>query len=118
MPFEVKEINARPNGFLVTFTKPVDREIASQPESYSLSTYTHLYRQAYGSPEVDHTTPQVTGATVSADGLQVHLQIDGLVQGHVHDFDFHKVRSSEDAPLVHSNAYYTLNEIPRSPIAD
>ncbi len=118
VPFEVKEINARPNGFLVTFTKPVDREIASQPESYSLSTYTHLYRQAYGSPEVDHTTPQVTGVKVSADGLQVHLQIDGLVQGHVHDFDFHKVRSSEDAPLVHSNAYYTLNEIPQSPITD
>ncbi len=112
-PFEVKEINARPDGFLVTFTKPVDQAIASKPESYSLSTYTYIYRQGYGSPEVDHTKPTVTQASVSDDGLQVHLQIDGLVQGHVHDFDFQGVRSADAEPLLHPNAYYTLNEIPR-----
>lgn len=112
VPFEIKEINARSDGFVVTFTKPVDREIASLPESYSLVTYTHIYQQGYGSPEVDHTTPQVTEAVVSSDRLQVHLLVDGLVQGHVHDFDLHHVRSAEARPLVHANAYYTLNEIP------
>lgn len=113
IPFEVEQINARPDGFLVTFTKPVDRAIASKPESYSLTTYTHIYQQGYGSPEVDHTKPTVTRASVSDDGLQVHLRIDGLVQGHVHDFDFQGVRSADAEPLVHANAYYTLNEIPR-----
>lgn len=112
IPFEIKEIKARPDGFAVTFTKPVDREIASRPESYSLTTYTHIYQQGYGSPEVDHTTPQVTAAVVSSDGLRVDLLINGLVQGHVHDFDLQHVRSAKSRPLVHSNAYYTLNEIP------
>ena len=112
-PFEVKQINARPDGFLVTFTKPVDRSIASQPESYALTTYTHIYQQGYGSPEVDHTTPKATKAVVSQDGLQVRLTIDGLVQGHVHDFDFSRIRSAEDGKLVHRKAYYTLNEIPQ-----
>lgn len=112
VPFEVKQINACPDGFLVRFTKPVDRAIASRPEAYSLTTYTHIYQQGYGSPEVDHTTPTVTSANVSADGLQVHLTIAGLVQGHVHDFDFHQVRSDNNAPLLHAKAYYTLNEIP------
>ncbi len=112
VPFEVQKINARPDGFLVTFTKPVDREIASRPETYSLTTYTHIYQQGYGSPEVDQTTPSVTRADVSGDGLRVHLHIDGLVQGHVHDFDFQHVRSEDSAALVHSKAYYTLNEIP------
>ncbi len=114
VPFEVKQINARPDGFLVTFTKPVDRQIAARPETYSLMTYTHIYQQGYGSPEVDHTTPTVVRADVSANGLQVDLQINGLVQGHVHEFDLHRVRSEKDDPLVHANAYYTLNEIPRS----
>ncbi len=113
VPFEIKELNARPDGFLVTFTKPVDSIVASRGENYSLSTYTHIYQQGYGSPEVDHTTPKVVKADVSEDGLQVHLQVDGLVQGHVHDFDLGKILSADGKKLVHVNAYYTLNEIPK-----
>lgn len=113
VPFEVKEINARPDGFLLTFTKPVDLDTAARAESYSLTTYTHIYQQGYGSPEVDHTTPRVTEASISEDGLSVRLQIDGLVQGHVHDFDLAGLRSAEQEDLVHANAYYTLNEIPK-----
>lgn len=112
VPFEVKEINALSDGFKVTFTKPVDRDVATRLDSYSLSTYTHVYQQGYGSPEVDHTTPSVTEAIVSEDGLSVRLKIAGLVQGHVHDFDFNPVRSADGGRLVHVKAYYTLNEIP------
>jgi glucose/arabinose dehydrogenase len=113
VPFEIKEINARPDGFLLTFTKPVDREVASQGDTYALQTYTHIYQQGYGSPEVDHTTPRVTKASVSADGLQVQLQVEGLVQGHIHDFALRPMRSAANEPLLHEKAYYTLNEIPR-----
>ncbi len=112
VPFEIKQINARPNGFLVTFTKPVDRDVASHPESCSLTTYTHIYQQGYGSPEVDHTTPKVTGAIVSDDGMRVELTVDGLMQGHVHEFNLSPMRSDSGEKLVHVNAYYTLNEIP------
>lgn len=115
VPFEIKQLNVLPDGFRVTFTKPVDPKIASQPESYQLATYTHLYRQGYGSPEVDQTTPTVTEAIVSDDGLTVQLKVDGLVQGHVHDFDLSPIRSSEGGKLVHTKAYYTLNEIPKRP---
>ncbi len=111
-PFEIKQINARPDGFLVTFTKPVDQAIAVKPESYALATYTHIYQQGYGSPEVDQTTPRVVRSEVSDDGLQVQLQVEGLVQGHVHDFDLSGIRSAEGKKLVHVKAYYTLNEIP------
>lgn len=113
VPFEIQRINARPNGFLISFTKPVDRAIGSNPASYLMTTYTHIYHAGYGSPEVDHTTPRVVEATVSEDGLQVLLQVEGLVQGHVHDFDLSPMRSAEEDELVHVNAYYTLNEIPR-----
>ncbi|MFK7822414.1 MAG: hypothetical protein AB8G99_27210 [Planctomycetaceae bacterium] len=112
-PFEIKQINALPDGFKVTFTKPADQDSSSDPSSYKLETYTHEYKQGYGSPEVDQTEPKVTKAIVAADGLSVELQVDGLVQGHVHDFDLSGVLSSEGKKLVHTKAYYTLNEIPR-----
>lgn len=113
VPFEIKEIKARPQGFHVTFTKPVNKELASLPQTYELKTFTHIYRQGYGSPEVDQTQPTVTKATLDADGFGVTLEVAGLVQGHVHEFHLPALRSSEDEPLLHADAYYTLNEIPR-----
>ncbi|NBV80005.1 MAG: hypothetical protein EBR62_09140, partial [Verrucomicrobia bacterium] len=43
-PFEVKEINIRPDGFLLTFTLPVDPKTAADPASYTVTTYTHIYQ--------------------------------------------------------------------------
>jgi hypothetical protein len=113
VPFEVKEINIRKDGFLVTFTKPVDKEVAARADSYAVTTYTHIYHAAYGSPEVDHTTPRVTAAVPSADGLSVHVQLDQITEDHIHDFDFAKIRAQDGKHLLHTKAYYTVNEIPR-----
>ena len=115
VPFEMKEIKAKPNGFEIAFTKPVDRNIASKLETVQLKTFTHIYQQAYGSPEVDQTTPTVTKAIVANDGLSVIIEVDGLVKGHVHDFYLPDLRSADGESLLHSSAYYTLNEIPTPP---
>ena len=113
VPFEIKEIKAKPKGFQIAFTKPVDRVIAADPLTYQLKTFTHQYQQAYGSPEVDQTTPTVTKAMVAEDGTSVIIDVDGLVQGHVHDFYLPSLRSAEADSLLHTSAYYTLNEIPK-----
>ncbi len=111
-PFEMHEMRAKPDGFEVTFTKPVDVATAGDPKSYTLQTYTYIFQSSYGSPEVDHTTPTITSIEVSADGMSARLRIDGLQRGHVHELSATGVRSSEGFPLLHSDAYYTLNYIP------
>ena len=35
VPFEIKEINIKPEGFLLTFTKPVDQKIAAKTDTYT-----------------------------------------------------------------------------------
>ena len=112
-PFEIKTITATVDGFKITFTKPVDPKIAGLATNYQLATFTHIYRQGYGSPEVDQTTPVTTQAVVSEDRMTVDLKIDNRVQGHVHDFRLPAIRSSTGEKLVHADAYYTLNEIPQ-----
>ncbi len=112
VPFEAREISARPDGFLITFTQPLESESGSQPESYRIETYTHIYRQGYGSPEVDQTLPVVQEVVLSTDRTQARLHVQGLVKGHVHEFDLSALKSATGSPLVHSLAYYTLNEIP------
>lgn len=111
-PFEVKEMKAKPDGFELSFTKPVDLATAGKVESYVMKTYTYIYRSDYGSPEVDHTTPKVTKAVVSKDGGSVRLAVNGLQEGHVHELTLAGVRSAEGRPLLHPQAYYTLNYIP------
>jgi hypothetical protein len=33
-------------------------------------------------------------------------------EGHIHDFDLGKMKSNTGEPLLHTKAYYTVNEIP------
>ena len=112
-PFEIKEINARPDGFQITFTKPVDAKTALLKKTYQLETFTHIYQQGYGSPEVDQTTPEVLAVTLSKDGISAAIQVKGLVKGHVHSFDLSALKSTDGEALVHAEAYYTLNEMPQ-----
>ncbi|HLQ43986.1 MAG TPA: hypothetical protein VK137_04590, partial [Planctomycetaceae bacterium] len=67
---------------------------------------------SYGSPEVDQTTPTIEAATVAADGTSVLLRIDSLQEGHVHELHLDGVTSAEGLPLLHKQAYYTLNYLP------
>ena len=111
-PFEIREINIQSDGFVIHFTQPVDKTIAADTATYDISTYTHLYAARYGSPEVDQTTPKVTDATVSADGLSVRVRLDNVEEDHIHEFNLTGMKNAEQADLLHKKAYYTVNEIP------
>jgi hypothetical protein len=113
-PFEIHEMRARPDGFDLTFTEPLDRSTAESPSSYKMETYTYIYQASYGSPEVDGTKPVVKSAVLSSDGLTLHLVIDALAEGHIHELHLPGVRSAKGEPLLHPAAYYTLNYIPAS----
>ena len=112
VPFEIQQMRVTPTGFELTFTQPVDAVAAGKPESYDLSSYTYIYRSEYGSPEVDHTTPKITGLSVSADGLKVQMEVEGRQLGHVHELHAKGVRATDGNELLHEKAYYTLNRIP------
>ena len=112
VPFEIERIEITPTGFEVTFTLPLDEVTGSAPSSYRLETFTHIYHAGYGGPEVDESTPGVQSVVLSENGLHATLVLDRLQRGHVHEFDLAPLRSRGGAPLVHSRAYYTVNEVP------
>lgn len=113
MPFEIREINIRKDGFVIHFTKPVEEAVASRTETYDVTTYTHNYAAGYGSPEVDHTTPQVSNVVPARDGLSVRIFLEGIVEGHIHDFTLVGMKAEDGTLLLHDKAYYTVNEIPK-----
>ena len=112
-PFEVHEMHARADGFQLDFTKPADPATAGDPASYTVESYTYELHASYGSDEMDKLPLEVKSATVSASGRSVLLKLDGLRSGYVHELHADGVRSTEGAPLLHADAYYTLVEIPK-----
>ncbi|MBL9173531.1 MAG: hypothetical protein JNL10_08360 [Verrucomicrobiales bacterium] len=112
VPFEVREISIRKDGFVVSFTQPVDPAVAARTNTYQVTTFTHVYHAGYGSPEVDQTTAKIVRAVPAADGLSVRLHLDRVIEDHVHEFDLGGITSPEGKHLLHAKAYYTVNEIP------
>jgi hypothetical protein len=111
-PFEIHEIHAKPDGFELTFTEPLDPVTAANPASYKAEAWTYIFQSSYGSPEVDRVTPKIDSASVGADGRSVRLKITPLTKGHVHLIELPGVKSKSGAAVLHPKAYYTLNEIP------
>jgi hypothetical protein len=112
VPFEIREMRAKPDGFELTFTKEIDALTAGEVASYKVETFTYIYRADYGSPEVDQTKPAVERVTVAADKKSVRLYVRQLQEGHIHTLIAAGVRSADGLPLLHNVAYYTMNYIP------
>lgn len=112
MPFEINRITIEPDGFRLTFTKPVDAVTAGAAETYSLTSFTHPYHGGYGGPEVDRSAIAVKSVSLAEDGMSATIVVDRLVQGFVYEFDLARLRSGDGEELLHRNAYYTVNEIP------
>ena len=112
IPFEMHEMKARPDGFELSFTKPVDAQTAGDPDSYKMESYTYRLESRYGGPEGDKKDVAITGAKVSEDGLRVRLTLSPIRKGYVHELHTTHLKSRDGAPLLHTEAYYTLAEIP------
>ncbi len=108
IPFEIYDMKLTPDGFDLTFTEPLDTAAASNVDNYKLSTFRYIYRSAYGSPEVDPTVGAVKSATISEDRKKVHIVVDGLQQGAVHELHVPGLRSADGKPVLHPTAYYSL----------
>lgn len=111
-PFAIKTMEARPNGFRCTFTKPVRRESATAA-TWRIKSYTYEYHADYGGPEVDPQELTVKVAEISPDGLAVVLEVENLREGFVHELSVSGLVSGEAELLARGVGYYTLNRIPK-----
>lgn len=113
VPFEILTMEARPEGFRLTFTEPLATPLLVRPDQFRLSSYTYLYHASYGSPETDTKPVDVRSVKVSPDGRQVDLLCAGLRPGYVHELTLSPLDSITGQALRYDRAYYTLNRIPR-----
>ncbi|TAH21184.1 MAG: hypothetical protein EAZ08_04070 [Cytophagales bacterium] len=113
VPFEMKAVYAKPDGFEIEFTKPIDKTTANYIDSYVIKSFVYKHHGKYGSPMVNEEECKIKGIVVSEDGMKVRMVVDGLRKNYIHEVRALGVRSKEEnLPLLHNFGYYTLNEFP------
>jgi hypothetical protein len=112
LPLEIHTMTLTKTGFDLTFTKPLDAKIAERVAAYNVQSFTYYYWSTYGSPEVDRRAENVTAVRLSGDRRTVSLTVGGLQRGRVYELNLDGVRSADGEPVLHPEAYYTLNELP------
>ena len=111
LPFEVQMMKLTKTGFDLTFTKPLDADTAAKLTSYSLQSFTHHYWSTYGSPEMDKKPEKIDAVKLSADRKTASLTVTGFRRGRIYELHLDGVRSPDGEPVLHAEAYYTLNEV-------
>ncbi len=82
---EMKTVSAKPDGFEIEFTQPVDKATAENLDAYVARSYVYKYHPVYGSPTTDEQKLNIKGVKVSEDGLKVRLLIDNLRPYYLHE---------------------------------
>lgn len=109
--FAIREMRAKPDGFELEFTEPLD-PASLRADSLAMSSFTYKYSSAYGSDEIDPRPHEITKIDLSGDNRTVKVQVRGLRELHVHELRIRGLESKDGRPLDHPNAWYTLNRLP------
>ncbi len=112
LPFEMAAINAKPDGFEITFTQPLSANSANDNDLFSVSDFTYKYHHIYGSPVIDLQERNIVEMELSADRKKLRLYIEGMREGFIYEIKSSKVKNEKGENLLHNVGYYTLNGIP------
>ena len=113
VPFEILNMRVTPRGFRLKFTRPLDRATASAVSSYSVESYNYDHHQEYGCPE-RRTAPHEVKEIRVLGADEVEIVLDRMRIGYVHELHAEGVRAASGEALLHAQAYYTLQRLPRS----
>ena len=111
VPAEIHAIKVTADGFALTFTQPLDPATVTRPDSVNLKSYTYVYMSNYGAPETDQQAEPTSDRKLSADGKTLTLTAPGRAKGRVYEFRLDGVKTTTGEPILHPEAYYTLNEL-------
>jgi hypothetical protein len=111
-PFEIHSMKLTKTGFDLVFTQPIDPKTAQMVAAYTLKSFTHYYWSTYGCPEIDTRVESVNKVALGEDGKTVSLAVSGLRPGRVYELRLEGLRNASGAPVLHPEAYYTLNYLP------
>ncbi|GAA4320156.1 PQQ-dependent sugar dehydrogenase [Compostibacter hankyongensis] len=108
-PMNILRMHLVPKGFVLSFTRPLDRAAADSAAHYQMRHYRYHYSSKYGSAQFDVDTIPVTGIRLSRDRKKVMLTLDSIIPDMVYELTLTGIRSESGIPLSDSLICYTVN---------
>jgi cytochrome c len=106
--FEILTVRSRKGGFEIGFSSPPGPS-ALEPARYQAKQWWYEPTDAYGGPQKDVVAVPVKSARVSADGLRIFLEMDGLLPQQVAHVRLPDVQSKDGMKIWTSDFWYTMN---------
>jgi glucose/arabinose dehydrogenase len=108
------------DGLELTFTAPLDPELANDPESFGVQQWNYRWSKDYGSPDLSVADPSkhgrddvpVTAATLRPDGRTVFLAIPDLKP--VMQMSVRYDLETTTGAAMQDTVYLTINAVPRA----
>lgn len=97
-------------GIQITFTEPLDKESAVDPDSYSVESSNIRWTHNYGSKDEDKTEHFVDDVQLSADGKTVSLVIEDFAPAHQLKTRF-KIKAADGTP-INETIWQTVHVVP------
>lgn len=111
--FEMLKVEARSNGFEITFTEPIDPNVQLEASDFMIQRWYYKPTAEYGGPKLGLTELKPTQFSVSEDRKKVAMTLPGLKENHMVYFRIVRPFSSASGnPLWTTESWYTLNKIP------
>ncbi|QDV50409.1 ThuA domain-containing protein [Gimesia fumaroli] len=113
-PIAVKTMQ---NGIALTFTNPLERTAAENPDHYAIEQWNYLWSEKYGSPEFKVSSPQTEGrdevevlsATLLPDQRTVFLELASVKPVMQMGITYHL--TSQTGAEVKQTYYHTINSV-------
>lgn len=116
-PMDVYSMHLTKDGFDITFTQPVDKTAALDPNNYTLQHYFYEYRKKPFDEPTDKNIQQdlqelpIADISISRNGKTVSIKLDELKAGYVYELSLENIESRRGRPLENTLVCYTLNRL-------
>ena len=109
MPYEMKQVLLKADGFDINMTKPIANQ-QLKPENFDITCFKYNYWKLYGSEPIETSSISTESITVSKNKKNIHLKMP-LKEGFVYRIALKNVLSEDGEPLINDIACYTLNHL-------
>ena len=108
-PFDITAFKITPQGFEITFTRELEKDLAAKDLKFK--SFTYQSKWTYGSPQENITDNQVQSVKhLSAKTVEVTL--DKFKPGRVYQLDLEELKSKDGDEIQNRLFYYTANQLP------
>ena len=108
---DVMSMNLTKTGFDLTFTLPINAEVAKEISNYRFRRYYYEYHQAYGSKQFDLQEVPVKSIKLSPDRKKVSIELAEMKAGYVYELRTGLIKTDDERYLFNNLICYTLNKL-------